>query len=96
MDILVDTDSASEASDKIKDILFAKSAEKINAIKPNIANTLFDQGLDSEEPEEEDDTTLAQDPVDLDAESQQQAEVEAELEKAADRISGEDRVEPES
>ena len=47
MDILASDDSAAQASDKIKDILFAKSAEKIDAIRPEVANNMFGQ----EEPE---------------------------------------------
>ena len=39
MDTLMNDDmSASDASEKIKDILFAKSAEKINTVKPDIAS----------------------------------------------------------
>ena len=41
MDLLVTDKSPSEVSDRIKDVLFAKSAEKIEAIRPNAANSLF-------------------------------------------------------
>ncbi len=55
MDTLMNDDmSASEASDKIKDILFAKSADKINDIKPDIASHLF--GNPPEEVEDESET----------------------------------------
>ena len=62
MDMLVSPDeSSSQISDKIKDILFAKSAEKIEASRPNVAASIFDgpeevqaEIEDSiEEPEEE-------------------------------------------
>ena len=89
MDTLMQDDiSASDASDKIKDILFAKSAERINAIKPNVANSLFDQEVDSDDEEDSD--------VSVDAEAESDNEVEAEVEKAAAVISGEDRSSPES
>tara|TARA_R100000152_G_C6759555_1_gene183505 strand:- start:738 stop:938 length:201 start_codon:yes stop_codon:yes gene_type:complete len=42
IDLIVTDASASEVSDKIKDVLFAKSAEKIDSIKPNVANSMFD------------------------------------------------------
>tara|TARA_B100001939_G_C16848592_1_gene576365 strand:+ start:14 stop:226 length:213 start_codon:yes stop_codon:yes gene_type:complete len=43
MNMLVSPDeSSSQISDKIKDILFAKSAENIEAIRPNVASTIFD------------------------------------------------------
>ncbi len=43
MDLLVTDESPSQTSDKIKDILFAKTAEKINAIRPNVAASVFDE-----------------------------------------------------
>ena len=55
MDMLATDQSASEISDKIKEILYAKSAEKIDAAKPNAAASLFGQEVDAEvEPEVED------------------------------------------
>ena len=62
MDMLVSPDeSSSQISDKIKDILFAKSAEKIEASRPNVAASIFDDPEEAqpevedsiEEPEEE-------------------------------------------
>jgi len=46
MDLLVKDESPSQISDGIKDILFAKSAEKIQNIKPQVASSLFDDGID--------------------------------------------------
>ena len=42
MDLLVTDESPSQTSDKIKDILFAKTAEKIDAIRPQVAASVFD------------------------------------------------------
>jgi hypothetical protein len=42
MDMIVTDESPSQISDKIKDILFAKSAEKIDALRPAVASSLFD------------------------------------------------------
>lgn len=47
MDMIVSDESPSQISDKIKDILFAKSSSKIDEIRPLVASTLFDN------PEEE-------------------------------------------
>ena len=44
MDLLVTDGSSSQISDKIKDVLFAKSAENIEAIRPNVAASIFDGG----------------------------------------------------
>ena len=41
MDMIIADESPSQISDKIKDILFAKSAEKIDEIRPIVASTLF-------------------------------------------------------
>ena len=53
MEVLVDliaTDaSASDVSDKIKDALMAKASARIDALKPEIASSVFD----AEAPEEE-------------------------------------------
>jgi len=46
MDLLVKDESPSQISDSIKDILFSKSAEKIQNIKPQVAASLFDDGID--------------------------------------------------
>jgi hypothetical protein len=37
-------ESPSSVSDKIKEILFAKSAEKIDSFRPAVAASLFDGG----------------------------------------------------
>ena len=48
MDMLATDQSAAQISDKIKEILYAKSAEKIDAAKPNAASSLFGQEVDTE------------------------------------------------
>ena len=35
--------SASEVSDALKNAIFVKAAEKIDALKPNVASAMFDQ-----------------------------------------------------
>ena len=44
MNMIVTDESPSQISDKIKDILFAKSAEKIDALRPAVSSSLFDGG----------------------------------------------------
>lgn len=41
MDMIMTDESPSSVSDKIKEILFAKSAEKIDSFRPAVAANLF-------------------------------------------------------
>lgn len=50
VDMLIDNSPANELSDKIKEILYSKSLENIEALKPYVANSMF--GLDNEFEEE--------------------------------------------
>ena len=54
MDMLATDESPAGISDKIKEILYTKSAEKIDAVKPDTAASLFGQ---EEEPETETEVT---------------------------------------
>tara|TARA_B100000214_G_C23664412_1_gene488936 strand:+ start:143 stop:364 length:222 start_codon:yes stop_codon:yes gene_type:complete len=47
MDMMIDDASASQISDKIKDLLYAKSAERVDNYRPNAADSLF--GSEEEE-----------------------------------------------
>ena len=49
VDLIATDASPSDVSDKIKDALMAKAAARIDALKPNVASTVFD----GEAPEEE-------------------------------------------
>lgn len=50
MDLLATDGTASDVSDEIKNILFTRSAEKIDAMRPEVSATMFSQ---QEEPEVE-------------------------------------------
>ena len=41
LDMIASDESASQISDKIKDILFSKSAEKVDAFRPFASNSMF-------------------------------------------------------
>tara|TARA_B100000287_G_C20183195_1_gene603014 strand:+ start:228 stop:413 length:186 start_codon:yes stop_codon:yes gene_type:complete len=53
VDLIATDSSASDISDKIKDMLYAKSAERIEGMKPDIASTVFAEPVESEEPIEQ-------------------------------------------
>tara|TARA_B100000700_G_scaffold134997_1_gene150806 strand:+ start:805 stop:1014 length:210 start_codon:yes stop_codon:yes gene_type:complete len=49
IDMMVADKSANDVSDKIKEILYAKSAEKVDASKPSVGVSMFgDQEVESE------------------------------------------------
>jgi hypothetical protein len=41
MDMIVSDESPSQISDKIKELLFTKSAEKIDSFRPSVAVSMF-------------------------------------------------------
>ena len=49
MDMIIADESPASVSDKIKDILYAKSAEKIDAATPEVAAQTFGADTESEE-----------------------------------------------
>ena len=53
MDMMVADASASDISDKIKEILYTKSAEKVDAVRPAVGAGLFGE----EEPDAETEVT---------------------------------------
>jgi hypothetical protein len=48
IDLIATDSSASSISDKIKDILYAKAAERIDLSRPLVATSLFGQTEDEE------------------------------------------------
>jgi len=48
MDMIIADESPSSVSDKIKEILFAKSTEKIDSFRPAVSSTLFNQEVEEE------------------------------------------------
>tara|TARA_B100000029_G_scaffold273109_1_gene267880 strand:+ start:760 stop:1002 length:243 start_codon:yes stop_codon:yes gene_type:complete len=71
MDMMASDESPSGISDKIKDILFNKSAEKIDAIRPDVANNMFGQDEPEEEPEAELEIDIADPPSESEPETEE-------------------------
>ena len=59
IDLMIDNESPSDISDRIKDMLYAKTAEKVEAERPNVSAGLFgdevEDEVDQESQEEEPD-----------------------------------------
>ena len=54
IDLIATDKSAAEVTDKIKDVLYAKAAERINSQRPDIAASMFDPTIaDAEEVSDE-------------------------------------------
>ena len=51
LDMIIKDESPSHVSDKIKELLFAKSAEKIDNFRPIVSANMFGQDGDEEENE---------------------------------------------
>ena len=49
LDMIAADESPSQISDKIKELLFAKSAEKIDEFRPSVAMSMFGQEDQEEE-----------------------------------------------
>ena len=79
MDMMVSDESPSQISDKIKDLLFAKSAERVDGHRPDVASSLFGDEESEVESEVDGDTE-----VDAEAETDVEAEAETEVEAEAD------------
>ena len=48
MDMIVADESPSDISDKIKEVLYTKAAEKVDNTRPNVALSMFDTEQEAE------------------------------------------------
>ena len=87
VDLLVKDESPSQISDKIKDMLYAKSAEKVDNLKPNVANSLFGDQESADEVDDEvakaaavisgeDQTSMRADSNSIESESEEESQSE--------------------
>ena len=42
LDMIISDESPTNVSDKIKDLLYAKTSEKVEALRPEVSNSMFD------------------------------------------------------
>ena len=82
IDLIATGGSSSEVSDKMKELLYAKAAERVDIARPYVANAMF--GQEFEYPTE-DETEVADEPqdevvdeVDTEVETEPEAEEESE------------------
>ena len=78
MDMIINDESPSQISDKMKELLFAKSAEKVEIARPVVANSLFgDQEVDDEIDDDEVDEVDAESEIEVEAEAETEIEDDA-------------------
>ena len=78
MDMIINDESPSQISDKMKELLFAKSAEKVETARPVVANSLFgDQEVEDEIDDEEVDEVEAESEIEVEAEAETEIEDDA-------------------
>ena len=78
MDMIINDESPSQISDKMKELLFAKSAEKVETARPVVANSLFgDQEVEDEIDDEEVDEVDAESEIEVEAEAETEIEDDA-------------------
>jgi len=64
IDLIATDASASDISDKMKEILYAKAADRIDVARPYVANAMFGQEFEYPEVEDEIETEVGDEPTD--------------------------------
>tara|TARA_B100000073_G_scaffold322894_1_gene304576 strand:+ start:294 stop:524 length:231 start_codon:yes stop_codon:yes gene_type:complete len=72
MDLLVKDESPNQISDAIKEILYAKTAEKVSAVTPTISQSIFDNETEAS--------------AEVDVEQEVESEVEPEVEPEEEQV----------
>ena len=54
VDLIATDSSATDTTEKIKDMLYAKASDKIEKIRSSVANSMFDGEVEPEEESQED------------------------------------------
>ena len=76
IDLIATGGSQSDVSDKMKELLYAKAAERVDIARPYVANAMFGQEFEYPEVEGEGETEVSDEP----AEEEPTAEIETETE----------------
>ena len=82
IDLIATDGSPTDISDKMKEVLFAKAAERIDIARPYVANAMF--GQEFEYPEVEESENEVETEVEAEAETEVGDEVETEPEEESE------------
>ena len=80
IDLIATDASASDISDKMKELLYAKAAERIDIARPYVANAMFGQEFEYPEVEDEIETDETSDEVVDEVETETEIDIEQESE----------------
>tara|TARA_Y100000004_G_scaffold154352_1_gene178476 strand:+ start:249 stop:503 length:255 start_codon:yes stop_codon:yes gene_type:complete len=80
IDLIATDASASDISDKMKELLYAKAAERIDIARPYVANAMFGQEFEYPEVEDEIETDETSDEVVDEVETETEIDTEQESE----------------
>ena len=78
IDLIATDGSSSDISDKMKEIMYAKAAERIDIARPYVANAMFGQEFEYPEVEDEVDETTDEVVDELETETETDTEEESE------------------
>ena len=73
IDLIATDASPSDVSDKMKEILYAKAAERIDIARPYVSNAMFGQEFEYPEVEAEAETEVG-DEVEIETETEEESE----------------------
>ena len=74
MDMMVSDESPSQISDTIKDMLYTKTAERVDAFRPVVANSLFGDDTEIENEIEDEETPEIVDQLEDEVEEEEDEE----------------------
>ena len=84
VDLIATDASASDISDKMKEILYAKAAERIDVARPYVANAMFGQEFEYPEVESEDETEVGDEPAEEEPTAELETDTETDLEEESE------------
>ena len=84
VDLIATDASASDISDKMKELLFNKAAERIEIARPYVANAMFGQEFEAPTEDEVDTETEAEAEVEAETETEVGDEVETDTEEESE------------
>ena len=84
IDLIATDASASDISDKMKELLFNKAAERIDIARPYVANAMFGQEFEYPEVEGEGESEVTDEPEEEETSAELETETETDTEEESE------------